>query len=142
MDYNVLIADNLAPVAAGVLADAGINVKTRHGLNEDQLVEAIKGFHGILVRSAVKVTSRVIQAGADLKVIGRAGIGVDNIDVRAANDRGVLVFNVPGGNSITAAEHTLGLMFCLARNIPAAAASMKAGRWDRKRFSGRELTGL
>ena len=142
MTHNILIADNLAPVAAAVLADAGFDVVTKHGLDEEQLCGIIGDFHGILVRSAIRVTRKVIASGTALKVIGRAGIGVDNIDVSAATEHGVLVLNVPGGNSITAAEHTLALLFALARRIPAAVQSMKEGRWDRKAFAGRELTGL
>ncbi|MBL6975575.1 MAG: hypothetical protein ISR64_07590 [Deltaproteobacteria bacterium] len=142
MSHCVLIADNLAPVASGVLTDAGFTVSTRHGLDEDQMVDAVKGYHGVLVRSAVKMTSRIIEAGDSLKVIGRAGIGVDNIDLSAAAQNDVVVLNVPGGNSITAAEHTLALMFALARNIPAAVASLSSGRWERQAFAGRELTGL
>lgn len=142
MSHSVLIADNLAPVAAGVLTDAGFKVDTRHGLDEDQLVEAARGCNGLLVRSAVKVTRRILESVDSLEVVGRAGIGVDNIDLAAAADNGVVVLNVPGGNSITAAEHTLALMFSLARNIPSAVASLKAGRWERQSFGGRELTGL
>jgi len=142
MVYNVLVADNLAPVAADVLSEAGFGVETRKGLSEEQLIDAIGDFHGILVRSGVRITRDVILAARNLKVIGRAGIGVDNIDVATAFEQDVLVMNVPGGNSITAAEHTLALLLALARNIPQASASLKAGRWERHLFAGRELTGL
>ncbi len=141
MSYRVLIADKVAREAAAVLAEAGFEVESRPGLSEEALVEAVPPFHAMLVRSAVKVTARVIAAATNLKVVGRAGAGVDNIDVPAATARGVLVMNVPGGNSVTAAEHTLALIFAAARHVPQAVASLKAGQWERGRFVGRELTG-
>ncbi len=141
MSHRVLIADKVAGEAAEVLSAAGFEVVSKPGLDEEALVETVPPFHAILVRSAVKVTARVLEAAGNLKVVGRAGAGVDNIDVAAATARGVLVMNVPGGNSVTAAEHTIALLFAAARQVPQAMASLKAGRWERGRFVGLELTG-
>ena len=116
-----------------------MTVKT--GLKEDQLLEIIPQFSGLVVRSQTKVTARVIEAATNLKVVGRAGVGVDNVDVDAATKRGVIVMNTPGGNTISTAEHTFSLLMSLARKIPQAHASMKAGKWDRKSFEGTELYG-
>ncbi len=141
MSYKVLIADKVAPVASEVLGAAGFEVAVRPGLGEDALAQTIPPFHAVLVRSAVRVTGRVIEAATNLKVIGRAGAGVDNIDVPAATSRGILVMNVPGGNSVTAAEHTIALIFAMARHLPQACASLQGGQWERSHFVGRELTG-
>ena len=140
MPPRVLIADRLSPTAVQVFRDRGIEAEVRTGLDADQLLEAIGGYEGIAVRSATRVTERVIAAGTRLKVIGRAGIGVDNIDVPAATARGVIVMNTPFGNSITAAEHTIALMLALARQIPQADRSTQAGLWEKNRFIGMELT--
>ncbi len=141
MSGRVLIADKVAREAADVLTAAGFEVVSRPGLDEEALVAAVPPFHAILVRSAVKVTARVLAAAGNLKVVGRAGAGVDNIDVAAATARGILVMNVPGGNSVTAAEHTIALIFAAARRVPQAMASLRAGQWERSRFVGLELTG-
>ena len=141
MTYRTLIADHLADEAGALLREAGIDVETRTGLAEADLVATVPGFHAILVRSAVRVTARVFEAAADLKVVGRAGTGVDNVDVVAATARGVLVMNVPGGNTVTVAEHTIALILAMARRIPEADASLRAGQWERGRFTGFELTG-
>lgn len=141
MSYRVLIADKVESIAAEVLTEAGFEVVSKPGLTEEALVAVVQPFHAILVRSAVKVTASVLEAAHNLKAVGRAGAGVDNIDVAAATSRGVLVMNVPGGNSVTAAEHTLALIFAAARLIPQAVASLRAGQWDRNRFVGFELTG-
>ena len=141
MAYKVLVADKLNQAADEILARAGIEVVRKVGLAEEELCEFVPGFHGILVRSAVKVTRRIIEAGKDLKVIGRAGVGVDNIDVAAAHERGIVVLKVPGGNAVAAAEHTIGLMFALARKIPQAMASLRSGKWERQLFVGTELCG-
>ena len=139
---KVLISDNLSEVGVKVFEEApGFGVDVKVGLSEDELVEVIGGYEGMVVRSATKVSSRVIDAAGRLKVIGRAGVGLDNIDVEAASRRGVVVMNVPGGNSLSAAEHAIALMMALSRNIAQADATMKEGKWEKKRFQGRELCG-
>ncbi len=136
---SVLISDKLSPVAAEVFAARGIDVDVRPGLGRDELIELIPRYDGLAVRSATKVTADVIAAGRRLKVIGRAGIGVDNVDIAAATASGVVVMNTPFGNSITTAEHTIALMLAAARSITAADASTQAGRWEKNRFIGVEL---
>src|SRR5487761_1461568 len=138
---KVLISDDLSPRAAEILASRGIEVDMLPGIGADELSTRIADYDGLAVRSATKVTAALIEAATKLKVIGRAGIGVDNIDVAAATARGIVVMNTPYGNSITAAEHTIALMFALARQIPAADRSTQAGRWEKSRFMGVELTG-
>jgi D-3-phosphoglycerate dehydrogenase len=138
--FKVLIADDLSPKAVEVLsAHPDVAVEVKQGLKGPQLIEALKGVQGLAVRSATKVTAEVLEGAVDLKIVGRAGIGVDNIDVKAASRRGVIVMNTPSGNAVTTAEHALFLLCSLARHIPQATASMKAGKWDKKRFSGTEL---
>ena len=109
--------------------------------SEDQLVELVPEFDALVVRSETRVTARVLDAGKRLRVVGRAGVGVDNIDVPAATAKGILVVNAPRGNIIAAAEHTIGLLFALARNIPQADASVKRGEWTRSKFTGVEVRG-
>jgi D-3-phosphoglycerate dehydrogenase len=138
---KVLIADELSPRAVAVFAERGIDAVTRIGLAADQLAACIGDYDGLAVRSATKVTTALIAAAGALKVIGRAGIGVDNIDVPAATQRGIVVMNTPYGNAITAAEHTIAMMFSLARQIPAADRSTQAGKWEKSRFMGVELSG-
>ena len=138
---KVLISDKLSPHATKIFEDRGIEVNVEPGLSADKLIERIGEFDGLAVRSATKVTRDVLAAAGRLKVIGRAGIGVDNIDVAAASARGVLVMNTPFGNSITTAEHAIGLMFAVARDIPAADRSTQSGKWEKARFMGVELTG-
>ena len=141
MAPRVLIADKLSPAAAQIFKDRGIETDIKVGLERDQLVEIIGQYDGLAVRSATKVTEKVIgAANGRLKVIGRAGIGVDNIDVTAATSKGIIVMNTPFGNSITTAEHAIALMFALARQIPQADASTQAGKWEKNRFMGVELT--
>src|SRR6185312_8002199 len=119
----------------------GIDAHVKTDLTRDELIEIISGYDGLAVRSATKVTEKVVAAGERLKVIGRAGIGVDNVDVPAATQRGIVVMNTPLGNSITTAEHASALMFGLARQLPAADRSTQAGKWEKARFMGVELTG-
>ncbi len=138
---RVLIADSLSPRAVEIFAERGIEVEVKTGLKPAELIALIGGFDGLAVRSATKVTADVIEAGKKLKVIGRAGIGVDTIDVPAATQRGVVVMNTPFGNSITTAEHAIALMFALARQLPAADRSTQAGKWEKSRFMGVEVTG-
>src|SRR5437763_6776994 len=137
----VLIADELSPRAVEVFAARGIAAEVATGLGAAELQRRIAGYDGLAVRSATKVTAELIGAAEALKVIGRAGIGVDNIDVAAATERGIVVMNAPYGNSITAAEHAIATMFALARQIPAADRSTQAGKWEKSRFMGVELFG-
>ena len=138
---KVLITDDLSPRAAEIFRARGIEVDVEIGLGATELRRRIAGYEGLAVRSATKVTAELIAAAHNLKVIGRAGIGVDNIDVAAATERGIVVMNTPYGNSITAAEHTIAMMFALARQIPAADRSTQAGKWQKSRFMGVELSG-
>jgi D-3-phosphoglycerate dehydrogenase len=137
---RILIADPIADEGIGALNAAG-DVEVRTGLSEDDLAEAIPAYAALVVRSETKVTRRVFERARRLVVVGRAGVGVDNIDLQAATERGVIVVNAPHGNTIAAAEHTIGLLFALARHIPAADASLHAGRWQRKDFIGTEIRG-
>jgi len=138
--YKVLVTDKLSPRAVQILQQTeGLEVEVRNKLTPQELLQIIGDFHALLIRSATKVTEEVLEAGKMLKVIGRAGVGVDNVDVPAASARGVLVMNTPGGNTITTAEHALSLLLSLARNVPQATASMKAGRWEKDRFIGVEV---
>ncbi len=140
--FRVLIADSMSPRAAETLAACDrIEVHDRAGISADELKTAIADYHGLLVRSRTKVTAEVIAAGERLVIIGRAGIGVDNIDLKAASRRGIVVENAPSGNSVTTAEHALCLLCSLARNIPQATASLKAGKWEKKKLSGSEILG-
>jgi D-3-phosphoglycerate dehydrogenase len=138
---KVLISDDLSPRAAEILRDRGIEVDVKVGLKPDELKACIADYDGLAVRSATKVKADILAAAKKLKVIGRAGIGVDNIDVPAATAKGVVVMNTPFGNSITTAEHAIALMFAVARQIPAADRSTQAGKWEKSRFMGVELTG-
>src|SRR5437016_6716350 len=138
---KVLIADELSPRAVEILAARGIAADFMTGLTPAQLQGRIGGYDGLAVRSATKVTAELLAAAGRLRVIGRAGIGVDNIDVDAATQRGIVVMNTPYGNSITAAEHTIAMLFALCRQIPAADRSTQAGKWEKSRFMGVELSG-
>jgi D-3-phosphoglycerate dehydrogenase len=141
MAPKVLIADKLSPAAAQIFKDRGIETDVKTGLDRDELIKIVAQYDGVAVRSATKITEKVIAAADKLKVIGRAGIGVDNIDVPAATAKGIIVMNTPFGNSITTAEHAIALMFALARQIPQADVSTQAGKWEKNRFMGVELTG-
>ncbi len=138
---RILIADELSGRAEAILRDAGFDVDVRVGLKPDELKSALGAYDGLAVRSATKVTADVLETATRLKMIGRAGIGVDNIDVAAASRRGVIVMNTPSGNATTTAEHALALMMSLARRIPQATASLKGGKWEKKKFQGTELSG-
>jgi (S)-sulfolactate dehydrogenase len=139
---RVLVSDSLSEQGLAILrAGAGIEVDYKPGLKEAELCEAIRGADALVIRSGSKVTARVLEGANALKVIGRAGIGVDNVDVDAASKRGVVVMNTPTGNAVTTAEHAIALLFSLARLIPQASASMRAGKWEKKKFEGRELAG-
>ena len=137
---KVLIADDLSPRAAEIFRERGLEVDVKVGLKPDQLRAIVGDYDGLAIRSATKVTAEVLAVATKLKVVGRAGIGVDNVDIKAATARGVVVMNTPFGNAITTAEHAIALMFALARQIPAADASTQAGKWEKNRFMGVELS--
>jgi D-3-phosphoglycerate dehydrogenase len=138
---KVLISDNLAPVGEQILKEAGLEVDVKTGLPPEELKAIISEYDGLVIRSATKVRQDIIEAATNLKVVGRAGIGLDNVDIPAASQKGVVVMNAPDGNATTAAEHSIAMLLSLARNIPQATASMKAGKWEKKSFMGREVTG-
>ncbi len=138
---KVLISDNLAPVGEKILRDAGLEVDVRTGLSPEELKKIIPAYQGLVIRSASKVTAEIIEAAENLKVVGRAGIGLDNVDVPAASKKGIIVMNAPDGNATTAAEHAIAMIMALTRNIPQATASMKEGKWEKKKFQGHEVTG-
>ena len=137
---KVLVADPIAQDGIDILKQAA-EVDVRTGLAPDELISIIPDYHALVVRSETKVTAEVFAAGKQLQVVGRAGVGVDNIDLNAATERGVIVVNAPLGNTISAAEHAIGLMLALARHIPEANASLKSGEWKRSKFIGVELRG-
>jgi D-3-phosphoglycerate dehydrogenase / 2-oxoglutarate reductase len=138
---RVLISDALSPRAVEIFAERGVDTDVMTGLSPEELKKIIGKYDGLAIRSATKVTKALLGHATKLKVIGRAGIGVDNVDVPAATQRGIVVMNTPFGNSITTAEHAIALMFALARQIPAADRSTQAGKWEKSRFMGVELTG-
>lgn len=141
MAHRVLISDSVHPVAEELLTEHGIDVDIFPDKSPDELREIVDSYHGWIVRSGTKVTGDLIQAAKSLQVIGRAGVGVDNIDLDAATRRGVLVMNAPHGNTISTAEHTASLLLSLARRIPEAYESLKGGKWERKKFMGNEVFG-
>jgi D-3-phosphoglycerate dehydrogenase len=137
---KVLISDQMDPNAAEIFRAAGIEVDEKPGLSRQELKAIIGEYDGLAIRSSTKVTADLLEAADNLKVVGRAGIGVDNVDIPAATAKGVVVMNTPFGNSITTAEHAIALMFALARELPAADSSTQAGKWEKNRFMGVELT--
>lgn len=143
--FKVMIRDDMSPVAAEVLKATGrieVVVDNDKAANDPKVLSGIIGeFHGLAIRSGTRVTEQVLANARNLKVIGRAGIGVDNIDVPAATKQGVVVMNAPGGNTVTTAEHTISLMLALARNIPQGTASIREGKWEKKKLAGIEITG-
>jgi D-3-phosphoglycerate dehydrogenase len=141
MSPKVLISDKLSPAAVQIFKDRGVAVDVKPGLDKDALAEIIGGYDGLAIRSATKVTPKLLARADKLKVIGRAGIGVDNVDIPAATAKGIIVMNTPFGNSITTAEHAISLMLALARQIPMADASTQAGKWEKNKFMGVEITG-
>jgi D-3-phosphoglycerate dehydrogenase / 2-oxoglutarate reductase len=138
---KVLISDKMDPNAAAIFRERGCEVDEITGLGPDELKEIIGKYDGLAIRSSTKVTREILDAATNLKVVGRAGIGVDNVDISAASAKGVVVMNTPFGNSITTAEHAIALMFALARQLPEADASTQAGKWEKNRFMGVEVTG-
>ncbi len=138
---KVLISDALSDRAVEIFKDRGVEVDVKKGMKPEELIACIGEYDGLAIRSATKVTSDVLDAATNLKVVGRAGIGVDNVDIPAASARGVVVMNTPFGNAVTTAEHAIAMMFALARDIPQANASTHAGKWEKSRFMGVELYG-
>lgn len=137
---KVLVSDPLSEVGVRIFENTpGIEVDVKTGLSPDALKAIIGDYHGLVIRSATRVTADLIAAARRLRVIGRAGIGLDNVDIPAASQRGIAVMNTPLGNTITTAEHTMAMLMALSRNIPQATASLKAGRWEKKKLQGREL---
>src|SRR5438270_13464754 len=143
MAPRVLISDALSPAAVQIFRDRGVEVdfQPKLGSDKEKLAGLIGTFDGLAIRSATKVTPKTLERAKNLKVIGRAGIGVDNVDIPAATAKGIIVMNTPFGNSITTAEHAITLMLALARQIPQADASTQAGKWEKNRFMGFEITG-
>ncbi|MCD4799954.1 MAG: phosphoglycerate dehydrogenase, partial [Methanosarcinales archaeon] len=137
---KVLVSDSLSEKGIEIL-EKGAEVDVRTGMSPEELKACIGEYDALVVRSQTQVTEDVIEAAENLKIIGRAGVGVDNIDVEAATQRGIIVINAPEGNMISAAEHTIAMMMAISRNIPQANQSMRAGKWDRKLFMGVEVRG-
>jgi len=138
---KVLISDNLSPRAKEIFEERGIEVDVKTGMSKEELTACIGDYDGLAIRSATKVTEKILAAATNLKVVGRAGIGVDNVDVNEATARGVVVMNTPFGNAITTAEHAIALMLTLARQIAAADQSTRSGKWEKSKFMGVEITG-
>jgi D-3-phosphoglycerate dehydrogenase len=139
-NVRVLVSDKLAEAGLRVLREApGVELEFRPGMSEDELCNVIGDYDGLIIRSATQVTPRVVEEAHKLRVVGRAGIGVDNVDIPAASRRGIVVMNTPTGNSVTTAEHALALLASLARKIPQAVASMRTGKWEKTKFQGREI---
>jgi D-3-phosphoglycerate dehydrogenase len=138
---KVLIADEMSKKAVDLLTGAGFAVDVKTGMKPEELAAVVGQYHGLGIRSASKVKADTLANPGNLKIIGRAGVGVDNIDVKAATAKGILVINTPQGNAAAAAELAIGLMFALARKIPGADASMKRGEWEKKKFMGVEIAG-
>ena len=135
---KVLVSDPIDQAGIDILSQVA-QVDQRPGLSPEELVSVIGDYDGLMIRSGTQVTGEVIAAASKLKIIGRAGVGVDNVDVPAATQRGVLVVNSPEGNTIAAAEHALAMMLSLSRHVPQAHAGMRVGKWDRKKYVGNEL---
>jgi D-3-phosphoglycerate dehydrogenase len=136
---KILVSDSLSKQGVELLQKAGFTVDVKTKLSKDELLQEIKQYDGLIVRSATKVTAEVIGVADRLKVVGRAGSGLDNVDTQAATRRGIVVMNTPGGNTVTTAEHTMAMIFAMTRRIPQATASMKAGKWEKEKFMGVEL---
>lgn len=139
MTYKVLVSDKLSEDGLDVFRNAGFQVDHLPEITQEEILEQISGYHAWVVRSRSRATAEILARADNLRVIGRAGVGIDNVDVEAASKRGVIVMNTPGGNTISTAEHAIAMLMSLARNIPAADASMKKGQWDKKAFMGSEL---
>ncbi|HEX3947201.1 MAG TPA: NAD(P)-dependent oxidoreductase, partial [Acidimicrobiales bacterium] len=138
---RVLVTEKIAQRGLDLLGQAGHEVDVREGLTPEELLEVIPGAHALIIRSATQVTAAVLEAGADLQVVGRAGVGLDNVEVPVATERGVMVVNAPTSNILSVAEQAMGLLLAQARNIPQAHAALVAGRWERSKWEGVELHG-
>lgn len=139
---KVLVSDSLSEVAIKIFQQSpGIEVDVNTDLTPEELAGIIAGYHALVIRSATRVTAEIIEAARNLKIVGRAGIGLDNVDIPAATKKGIIVMNTPEGNTITAAEHSVAMMMALSRNIPQATESLKQGNWEKKKFEGYELFG-
>ena len=139
---KILVSDKLAPEGVEILKKVKeFEVDCKFGIKPDELKSVIKNYDALIVRSGTKVTAEIIEAADRLKFIGRAGVGVDNVDLKAATKKGIVVMNTPGGNTTSTAEHTMSLILALSRNIPQAWASLKEGKWERSKFTGVELHG-
>ena len=136
---NILVSDSLSPKGVEVLERAGFSVAVKTKLSKEELLKEIGNYEALIVRSSTKVTKEVIEAGNRLRIVGRAGTGLDNVDTEAATRRGIVVMNTPGGNTITTAEHTMSMIAAMSRKIPQATQSMKAGKWEKNKFMGSEL---
>ena len=136
---KVLVSDNISAKGVEILKKAGLAVDVKTGMKPEELKACIGEYDGLVIRSATKATAEIIEAATNLKVIGRAGSGLDNVDKVAASKKGIVVMNTPGGNTVTTAEHTIAMLFSVARMIPQATASMKDGKWEKKKFMGVEL---
>ncbi|MGN7612761.1 phosphoglycerate dehydrogenase [Magnetococcales bacterium HHB-1] len=136
---KVLISDKMSPKAEALFRERGIDVDYKPGMSPEELKAVIKDYDGLAIRSATKVTAEILEAATNLKVVGRAGIGVDNVDIPAASQKGVIVMNTPFGNTVTTAEHAIALMLGAARHLGTATPSTKAGKWEKSRFMGKEL---
>jgi len=136
---KVLISDNLSATGVAILKKAGLEVDARSKTSVEEIEKIIGEYDALIIRSATKVTAGLLEKAAKLKVVGRAGSGLDNVDIPAATKKGVVVMNTPGGNTVTTAEHTVGMIFACARMIPQAYSSLKAGKWEKKKFEGVEL---
>ncbi len=137
---KVLVSDNLGEIGVQMFRDEeGIEVDVKTGLHPEELKEIIGEYDGLVIRSATKVTADLMSCATKLKVVGRAGIGLDNVDIAAATERGIAVMNTPGGNTVTTAEHAIAMIMALTRNIPRATASLKACKWEKKQLQGREV---
>src|SRR5213080_4151902 len=137
---KVLVADSISQSGIDELSgDGALDVTIKTGLSENELVDQIAEFSALIVRSQTKVTAPILNAGANLRVVGRAGVGVDNVDVETATRRGIVVLNAPGGNTVSTAEHAFSLLLSVARKIPQADANVRGNKWDKKNFEGVEL---
>ena len=137
---KVLVSDNISPKCIEILKKSGLEVDVKTGLSPEGLKEIIGRYDGLAIRSATKVTKEILDAAVKLKVVARAGIGLDNVDIAEATKKGVAVMNTPGGNTVTTAEHAIAMMMALTRNIPRGTQSMKEGRWEKKNLEGREIS--
>ncbi|NBU15924.1 MAG: phosphoglycerate dehydrogenase, partial [Actinobacteria bacterium] len=136
---RILVSEELAESGLAKMRAAGHEVDVRVGLSPEELRQAIKGAHALVVRSATNVDDALLAAGPDLIVVGRAGVGLDNVDIEAATRRGVMVANAPESNIVSAAEHTMAMLLAVARNVPQAHAALVQGRWERSKWEGVEL---